>query len=100
VNIICKFNYIINFYKLLAKLFTIVQKVTCLPSFLTIDILTHFFLHNTYTEKRNQRKKRDEEKKYYKIAPVYILCKKSVSKYHFSSFFYRKLCKKNNLSTL
>jgi hypothetical protein len=74
VNIICKFNYIINFYKLLAKLFTIVQKVTCLPSFLTIDILTHFFLHNTYTEKRNQRKKKRWREKILQNCPcVYIV---------------------------
>jgi hypothetical protein len=52
------------------------------------DILTHFSLYNTYIGERNQRKKKDEEEKYYKTALVYVLCKKNVSKYHFSNFIY------------
>jgi hypothetical protein len=48
------------------------------------DILTHFSLYNTYIGERNQRKKKDEEEKYYKTALVYVLCKKSVATYHFS----------------
>jgi hypothetical protein len=49
-----------------------------------IDILTHFSLHNPYTEREIKEKNRDEDEKYYKTGHMYILCKKTVSKYHFS----------------
>jgi hypothetical protein len=49
----------------------------------------NFSLHNTYTqETKNQKKKRYEEKKYYKTAPMYILYKKMCVKI---SFFYQQL---------
>jgi hypothetical protein len=52
-----------------------------------IDILTHFSLHNPYTEREIKEKNRDEDEKYYKTGHVYILCKKTVSKYHFSKIY-------------
>jgi hypothetical protein len=43
-----------------------------------------FFLTQYIHREWNQRKKsRDEEEKYFKTAHMYILCKKTVSKYHF-----------------
>jgi hypothetical protein len=43
---------------------------------------------NTYISERNQRKKIDEVEKYYKNAPVYVLCKKMCVKI---SFFFLKM---------
>jgi hypothetical protein len=38
-------------------------------------------------EKETKGKRKEEEEKYYKTAHMYVLCKKSLLKYHFSLIY-------------